>query len=433
MTLLQITADSIAPSGHGVGTTDGLEVQVIDLLPGESAACSIEHRSQHKNVAWARIQKRTSALSEHRVSPHCPAFGRCGGCAWQHLSYPEQLRAKHATLEKVLARSVAPPIASQTTAYRNVGKYVPAKIGSVVGLGAYLPRTHEFVSTLGCQAVVPSIDAVAKVVARALEDGAISLYDEKKHTGCLRHVVIRAGEKGIYVSLVTAEPGDVVTLATQIITRSTIPIEGISEFRNEKQNNLIFHGSPNLAAGAPTLGVQTYDGIDIALPPNSFWQVNTPQAHKLVSTVKEWTADATGVLDLFCGAGAISLPLAKSGISVQGFDITQTAIEAANQAAARHHLDAHYTVSDLYSISPEQNIDTWICNPPRKGLGNKVTAAILKCAPSNLVYISCNPTSLANDLVNLARVYQVQKIQSFDFMPGTPHIETAALLHIGNK
>lgn len=188
-----VICQRVGPDGRGVAEVDGIEVSAANWLPGESADLAIEHRSPHRPIAWARVVERSGAPSTDRVKPACPAFGRCGGCRLQHLSAAAQLQLKRqrvldalasAGLEAVeVAEVVAAPAA---LGYRNRGKYVVARVGGDVVVGAYQQRTHRVTSTLGCRVVEPAIDRAAAALAAAVETSGISTYDERDKTGAMR-------------------------------------------------------------------------------------------------------------------------------------------------------------------------------------------------------------------------------------------------------
>src|SRR5689334_6388102 len=209
---LQVTG--LDEAGAGVGASGAVAVHVADLLPGERAEVVIDHFSPHRPEAWGRIVKRVGPPSAHRVAPVCPGFGRCGGCVWQHLAYPAQLDAKRARVVAALAG--VPAVASgavevaatrpspEVVGYRNKGKYVAGHSGDRLVLGAYAPRSHEVVDTLGCRVVAPIIDEVATWVRGAAERAGLAPYDERSRTGELRYVILREAQGDVMIVLVAA-------------------------------------------------------------------------------------------------------------------------------------------------------------------------------------------------------------------------------------
>ena len=202
-----VTATELDDGGCGVGPADdGMRIHVADLLPGERAEVAIDHASPHRAEAWGRIVRRLGAASAVRVPAACPAFGRCGGCLWQHLAYPAQLAAKR---ERVIAALGAQPAyvtevrpSPQQLGYRNKGKYVVGRDGDKLVLGAYAPRSHQVVDTLGCRVVAPIIDEVATWVRGAAEGAELQAYDEATRGGELRYVIVREAAGDVMVVLV---------------------------------------------------------------------------------------------------------------------------------------------------------------------------------------------------------------------------------------
>ena len=202
-----VTATQLDDAGAGIGVADGAQVHVADLLPGERAEVVVDHTSPHRAEAWAHIAKRIGPTSADRVAPACPAFGRCGGCLWQHLAYPAQLAAKRARVIAALGVADVAEVRPSPTllGYRNKGKYVAATTGAgELVLGAYAPRSHHVVDTLGCRVVAPIIDEVASWIRGAATAAQLTAYDETKRTGELRYVIVREAGGDVMVVLVVA-------------------------------------------------------------------------------------------------------------------------------------------------------------------------------------------------------------------------------------
>ena len=203
-----VLADALDDAGHGVGVDRGVTVHVADLLPGEQAEVALEHASPHTAQAWGRVARRIGPASPDRVAPACPAFGRCGGCVWQHLAYPAQLGRKHDRVTRALGPGIAVAPVEPSPAerhYRNKGKYVAARLGRRLILGAFAPRTHAVIDTAGCQIVAPIVDEVAAWIRGAAEAAELEPYDEATRRGDLRYAVVRASAAGT-VSVTLCRP-----------------------------------------------------------------------------------------------------------------------------------------------------------------------------------------------------------------------------------
>ncbi len=437
-------ADALDESGRGVGEAGGLLIHAADLLPGEQAEVEVEHVSPHRPQAWAHVVARTGPPSPNRVRPACPGFGRCGGCVWQHLAYPAQLRQKLERVRRALAGAGAPPPQSVVPApaelgYRNKGKYVVATgIGGDLVLGAYEPRTHAVVDTLGCRVVAPAIDRAARRVRGVLAASGLAPYDESARTGALRHVVIRADAAGgVLVCLVTtaaATRAQLQPLAAGLIGDGIL---GVTRAINDRATGAIFDpssGPPEPLAGTAHLIEQLGDAA-LELGASAFFQVNRDQARRLYGDL----ADAVGAgaetsaLDLYCGVGGIAFVLAARGARVLGLESHAGAVATATRAAAEADLGerVRFTRADAASLASRapDDLDLVVVNPPRKGLEADTRAALATLAVPTVAYVSCGPESLARDLAELARAgYRAQLVRAYDFMPGTAQVETLVVL-----
>lgn len=437
----EITADELDDAGQGVGLADEHRVHVADLLPGESGNVLVEHVSPHRPEAWARLMTPVGPTSPDRVTPACPAFGACGGCAWQALAYPAQLARKRARVRAALTgvaelEAVVPSPAE--LGYRNKGKYVVASAddGRVI-LGAYLPRSHEVVDTAGCYVVEPVIDRLARELARLLTESGLPPHDEQLGTGVLRHAVIRTSAAGrALICLVTtsgARPSELLPIAEALAADPEVA--GVSWAENDRPGGAIFDSRaapPTTLAGDPTVSEPLF-GAEVALDATSFFQINRAQALRMYADLAALTSAGahTRAVDLYCGLGGIAFALAATGATVTGIEVHPPAVEAANAAARAAGLEPRVQfrtgrAADLPALASDA--DLLVVNPPRKGLDAETRAAALALAPATLAYVSCNPDTLARDLqVLTAAGYQVDRARAYDLMPGTAQIETLVI------
>ena len=452
-----ITAVDIDDRGCGVGYAEGggrgpgsVEIRTLDLLPGERAEVEIEHVSPHRASAWARLVRRVDAPAPDRVAPDCPAFGRCGGCVWQHLAYESQLAHKRGRVVEALAAAgvaaaVDPIIpAPRVTGYRNKGKYVVGTSPRGLVLGAYAPRSHQVVDTLGCQVVEPVIDRMAGIARQALAQSALQPYDERARAGCLRYVVIRSGDDGrVLIGLVTtsqAARAHVLQVAETLAAHAEVA--GVVWTRNDATSGVLLTEDSECVAGRPTV-VEHIAGVAIELGLEDFFQVNREQAARLYAEAARCyaaaahAADATEArpraVDLYCGVGGIAFALAGAGATVLGVEANAGAVQAARQAAERAGLGdrVQFRASEAEALArrTDEAIEAIVVNPPRKGLSPVVRAALVAIAPPILLYVSCGPASLARDLVALtAAGWHIERVMPVDLMPGTPQVETLVAL-----
>lgn len=433
----EVTASELDEAGLGVGLAAGIRVHVADLLPGERAEVAVDHASPHRPEAWGRIVRRIGPASRERVEPKCPGFGRCGGCVWQHLSYPAQLGAKKQRVEAAVGRPVADVRPSpQLFGYRNKGKYVAGQSGVHMVLGAYAPRTHRVIDTLGCKVVAPIIDEVASWVRGATEAAHLAPYDEPKRTGELRYVVIREASGDVMISLVVATGTPRSKLEQVANAMSKHPaVRGLVAITNDRRDGAIV---PSGSSAQVLLGhghiVEELAGVSIAVGTAEFLQVNRAQAGAMYARVAELALERGGktAVDLFAGLGGIGLHLARAGAEVTSVEIDRDAVAQLRRAAERARLPLRAVGGDAGEIPREElpeRPDIVVVNPPRKGLSEGARKLLVELDAPTVMYVSCGPESLGRDLAVLAEHgYTPDAIEPFDLMPGTAQVETVVRL-----
>lgn len=442
MNKCQVTATSLDDAGHGVGTAEGTRVHVTDLLPGERAEVAIDHTSPHKPEAWGRIVRRLGAPSADRTEPACPAFGRCGGCLWQHLTYPAQLVAKRARVVAALGDDAA--VASvrpspQVLGYRNKGKYVVGRSGNGVNdpvvLGAYAPRSHHVIDTIGCRVVAPIIDEIATWVRGATERAQLVPYEEAKRTGELRYVVIREAAGDVMIALIVTPGTPRAKLEHVANAMSKHPaVRGLVAITNDRRDGAIVPSgsSAHVLFGHGHL-VEEIAGVKLEVGAAEFLQVNRAQAHAMYTRVAELAGDMHGkrAVDLFAGLGGFGLHLARAGAEVVAVEIDRDAVAQLRRAAERAGLPLTTIAGDAGVELAERlgKPDLVVVNPPRKGLSDSTRDLLAALAPPTIIYVSCGPESLGRDLAILRRHgWTPDTIEPFDLMPGTAQIETIVRL-----
>ena len=436
----EVTASSLDDAGLGVGLSEGVRVHVTDLLPGERAEVAIDHESPHKPEAWGRIVRRLGRQSPERVAPACPGFGRCGGCVWQHLSYPAQLEAKR---ERVVAALGDTPVRVANVrpspalfGYRNKGKYVVGRSGDHVVLGAYAPRSHNVIDTIGCRVVAPVIDEVATWVRGAAERAGLTPYEEKTRAGELRYVVIRESAGDVMVALIVSSTTQRAKLEKVATALSRHPaVRGLVSVANDRRDGAIV---PSGSSAQVLLGhghlVETLAGVKIEVGAAEFLQVNRAQANAMYERVAELAGDAKTAVDLFAGLGGFGLHLARKGTKVVAVEIDRDAIAQLRRAAERAGLPLEAIAGDAGDLPAAVHAqlgkpDLVVVNPPRKGLSEGARQLLVDLDPPTLIYVSCGPESLGRDLAILAKAgWQADSIEPFDLMPGTAQVETLVRL-----
>jgi 23S rRNA (uracil1939-C5)-methyltransferase len=446
----EVAALELDDAGAGVGPTANRVVHVADLLPGERAEVAIDHQSPHKPDAWGHIVRRLGPASRDRVRPECPAFGRCGGCTWQHLAYPAQLAAKRRRVEIALADILAIDTLGARVAdvrpspaivgYRNKGKYVAGKTNDdKIVLGAYAPRSHHVIDTLGCRVVAPVIDEIATWVRGAAEGAGLAAYEERTRTGELRYVIIREANGDVMVALVVASGTSRQKLELVANSLASHPaVRGLVAIENDRRDGAII---PTGSSAKVLLGhghlVEELAGAAVEVGAGEFVQVNRAQANAMYARVAELampTAE-TRAVDLFAGLGGIGLHLARAGATVVAVEIDRDAVAQLRRAAERAGVPLTAIAGDADDLPSEVRAqlgarpDVVVVNPPRKGLTEGARELVVELAAATVIYVSCGPDALGKDLVALAASgYMPDVIEPFDLMPGTAQVETVVRL-----
>ena len=449
---IELVATELDLDGLGVGRVDALEVHAADFLPGERGAVAIESVSRHAPRAWGRAEDRAQDSAD-RVAPACPAFSRCGGCAWQHLAYPAQLEHKRRRVVDALAPcgvaagiDVAAVVGSaETLGVRNKATYVIAASAGPTGprlaLGAYAPRSHAWVDTAGCRVVMPAIEAARGAVQAELAATDLAVHDERARTGHLRYAIVRASRAGaVLVGLVTTgdAPREPLERAAAELTGQP-GVDGVVWIPNDATSGAILApGAAVVLAGAGSL-VESIAGVAIDVAIDTFLQVHLDQAEALYRRLADRAGAGPGTraIDLYCGVGGIAFTLARRGADVLGLERNQAAVRAAVAAADRAGLAdrARFEAApaaELPRLLGADPVDLVVVNPPRQGLDPSVRAALAARPPGTLAYVSCGPDSLGRDLAELSGAgLAVESIEPFDLMPGTGHVETLVIARRG--
>jgi 23S rRNA (uracil1939-C5)-methyltransferase len=441
-----VRIDGLANGGDGVGRApDGRALFVSGAAPGD--LLDVRVTEEHKTYARGVLAQLKEAGPD-RVQPPCPAFiAGCGGCSWQQLSAPAQNTAKVKFLRDALQRiggfADAPVDGVLAPAdgyhYRNKAQ-VPIALApdGSLRLGYYREGTHDVVPLPeeGCRLLAPAADAALRFVRGKL--GALGLhpYDQRRGSGTLRHVMVRSSTRGeAMVVLVTREalPADATAVAAKWLGQA-----GIASVQNNiqaKTGNVVMGDETRVLAGPAALD-EDLDGLRFQLSATSFFQVNPAQTLALLDVLKgirAWKQDET-VLELYCGIGTLSLPLAKLGVRVHGVEIHAAAVEDARAAAITNGLkSASFSVGGAaqgWMGLPQGFVpQVLLVDPPRKGLDPAVLESLKRQPVPELVYVSCDPASLARDLKALAaQGYQLLRCQGVDLFPQTAHVESVSHL-----
>ncbi len=428
--------------GQGVAKIEGCAVFVPNAIVGE--LCRIRIEKAQKTWATGKIVE-ILEKSPHRVQRACPISAKCGGCDFQHMDYEEETRLKAQRVRDCLGRLAgealeAVPILSAPDcgSYRNKAQYPLACRKGRVCAGFYRAGSHEVVENSRCLILPQVMDEIRDLVVAFLNEFSVSVYDEKTHRGLARHLFIRRGAVSgqILVCLVVngrkLPHADILTARLQRIPGFTTLVLSV----NAQPGNTVL-GEEFVTLWGPGYIEDTLCGLNFRLSARSFYQINHHQAQRLYAAAiaQAGITKEDLVLDLYCGVGTITLAMAAAAGRVIGVEVIPQAVDDARENARRNGIEnAEFFCGDAGQAALElerQGIrpDVVVVDPPRKGLNADTVEALHRFSPRRIVYVSCDPATMARDVAALKeRGYRLQNAQACDLFPRCAHIETVALL-----
>ncbi|MBT3319921.1 MAG: 23S rRNA (uracil(1939)-C(5))-methyltransferase RlmD [Clostridia bacterium] len=436
--IIEITIDDISIEGAGIERLDGQIVFVAKALPGERVKVKIIKAK--KSFAVGLLQQ-IVAETVSRVTPLCGVFGKCGGCTLQHLNYEEQVTFKANHIKQSMKRLGGidielPDVLAQenTRHYRNKAAFPVAQIDGRVQAGFYAVRSHRVVPS-DCAIQSARINEVKNVVVDWANDNGIIAYEEKTDKGVLRHIVVRESSVGeVMVGVVSTK--SIVDERLIAALKKVKGVVSIVQNINDKKTNAIL-GEKNITMFGEDYITEQYEDLKFRAALPSFLQVNHAQTQRLYKIALEFAdIQATDVVfDLFCGIGTISLLAAKRAKTVVGIEYVQSAVDNAEQNAKLNEIiNAQFIAGDAGErLADAQRMvgapDTVIIDPPRKGCDADLVDKICEIAPRRIVYVSCNPATLARDAALFAEQgYTVENVKGVDMFAHTTHVESVARL-----
>ncbi|MEK5109409.1 23S rRNA (uracil(1939)-C(5))-methyltransferase RlmD [Cytobacillus sp. FSL K6-0129] len=440
-----LTIKRLGINGEGVGYFKKKVVFVPGALPDEEVV--VEVTNVQPKFSEAKIKK-VRKPSPYRVEAPCPLFGECGGCQLQHLRYDRQLIEKRDMVIQSLERhtKIDPNTIQikQTIGmedpwrYRNKSQFqVGMKQGEVIA-GLYSMNSHQLIDIDECIVQKPETISVTNTMKRILQDLNISAYNERTRKGDIRTIVTRVGVKTGEVQVVLITRQKELPKSSLIVEEATkrIPnLRSIIQNVNGQKTSLIF-GDETIPLAGETFIYEMLGDIQFELSARTFFQLNPEQTVKLYNEVKK-AANLTGketIVDAYCGVGTIGLWLADQAKEIRGMDIIKESITDAKRNAAKHGVKhAKYVTGKAEEWLPKWvkegfRPDVIVVDPPRTGLDQALLKTIQQVKPKKLVYVSCNPSTLAKDIDFLHRQYKVKSIQPVDMFPQTAHVECVVLL-----
>jgi 23S rRNA (uracil1939-C5)-methyltransferase len=446
--VVELTIDDLAFGGEGVGRLGGFVVFVRGGLPGDTLRVRLtEARARYGRAAIEAVV----TPSADRVEPPCPYFGRCGGCRLQHLAYGKQLAFKEKQVRDCLERlgevpgadalEIRPIIAAPAPyGYRNKMEFTILGAPGETRIGLHEAERYDVVLDLErCLLQSDTMNTLLDEVRRQVRSRGLGAWDPRSAQGLLRFVTVREGRRTgeAMVNVVAAAP-DIETLAPMAEgLRARVPATASVVLNvNAKPASVAVGTEEHLLLGRDHITEQI-GGVTFRVSASSFFQTNTEQAERLFGLVAEAAAleGTETVIDLYCGTGAISLLLARRAHWVHGIEVSGAAVEdAVRNAAANGIENCTFLTGEVRHVLPDlihQGVraEVAVADPPRAGFHPKALTALATLGAARIVYVSCNPATLARDLGDLGRRgYHVEFVQPIDMFPETPHIEVVARL-----
>ncbi len=462
---IEMSFTDLGDKGEGIGRYKGFTVMVPGALPGEIAMVRIVQ--VRTRFAFGKLIKLIHR-SPDRIVPSCPLDGKCGGCQLGHLSYESQLSYKRDKVKQVLTRighfteeEIEAKLAESTLGmkdhgqegaayfhYRNKAQFPVQIVDGKAEAGFYAPRSHRLLPTEDCRIQSEKANELIHEIMNCVRDLSLSVYDEESGRGLLRHVLIRTSEATGEISVCF------------VINGKTIPnLDRWKDFmRTHEVTSFALNintANTNVILGTQTVAVfgsmeirDIIDGLTFRISPPAFYQVNARQMQVLYRKVLEF-ADLSGsetVWDAYCGIGTISLFLSRKAGHVYAVEIVPEAIENARVNAELNQITnvdffvgkAEKVIPDLYE-NQGVSADVIVVDPPRAGCDEALLKTLRQMAPQKIVYVSCDPATLARDLDYLCHgsetdgaTYTLAKAQTVDMFPNTSHVETVVQLSKGN-
>ncbi|NEQ42191.1 MAG: 23S rRNA (uracil(1939)-C(5))-methyltransferase RlmD [Leptolyngbya sp. SIOISBB] len=447
-TALELDITDLSSGGDGVGRWENRVVFVPDTVPGDR----IQARLVFVKPKFGRGQLlEVLQASSDRIRPPCIVADKCGGCQWQAVTYSAQLAAKQQQVLDALERighfsdvPISPIIgADNPLSYRNKATYpLGVSAEGKVKAGYFRKGTHQIINLNQCPIQDDRLDPLLAEVKQDIQARDWSIYDEETQTGDLRHLALRVGRRtGQVLLTLVSTTWDLPGIEEQCGDWKTrFPeLAGVCVNLNTKPGNAILGAETRFVIGEPYLE-ERFANLTFHIYPTTFFQVHTEQAERLLRVIlDELQLQGTEtVIDAYCGIGTLTLPLAQRAQYCLGLEVQSEAIETAIENARLNDIsNAHFEAGTVDKLLPEaprflqdRQPDVVVLDPPRKGCSDRVLGALLSLHPQRIVYMSCNPATLARDLKRLCDEggYQLQRVQPADFFPQTAHVECVAFL-----
>lgn len=451
---IEVQIEDIAFGGLGIARVNGLTVFVDQAVPHDRIRAVVVKKK--KQFAVARVIEILEA-SPYRIDPPCPYSGYCGGCKWQFLMYDQQLRHKQRHVAETLQHiGGISEVAVHTTipsdlvfGYRNKMEFscsnqrwlLPEEMGQEgvdkgFALGLHVPGTFDkIIDTQACLLQPELGNQILREVSSYLRRSGRQMYGIRSHTGFWRFLMLRNahtfGNWMVNFVTTTEDRKEIQPLADRLIEKYPQVVSVVNNIASRKASVALGEYEIRLAGDSSLK--EKIGAYEFEISANSFFQTNTRGAEQLYAVVKDYASlsGTEAVLDLYSGTGAISIFLADSAKKVLGIEINKEAVTDAERNCRRNMIsNGSFIHADVRRGLPELSFkpDVMIIDPPRAGMHKDVVTQVMKMLPHKIVYVSCNPATLARDLGIIKECYDVFEVQPIDMFPHTPHIESVARL-----
>ncbi|MCR5653106.1 MAG: 23S rRNA (uracil(1939)-C(5))-methyltransferase RlmD [Ruminococcus sp.] len=442
--VIKLNITSMTAQGSGVGKTDG---GIVVFVPMSAVGDELEVRilKTKKTCAYGKIE-RIITPSENRIEPDCPCFGKCGGCVYRHIDYNSEKEIKFNRVKDAVERigglkniRINPVVgADKTDRYRNKAQLPAGNIPDGIELGFYALHSHRIVPCEDCFLQPEFFSKIMDITRNFMRFTEQTAYDEKSRKGKLRHLYIRYAEMTDELMVCYVVNGNGLKredMLTAALKKEFPNLKSVVVNSNKENTNVIL-GSKNRVAFGSDFITDILCGKRFKLSPLSFYQVNRAQAEKLYETAKNYAAPyGELLLDLYCGTGTIGLTMADKFERLIGVEIVDDAVKDACENARINGVknaefirgDASFAALELRKNGLKP--DVVVLDPPRKGCGEELVKTVSEMNPKRVVYVSCDPETLARDLKFFDELgYKTLEITPVDLFSRTAHIESVALL-----
>lgn len=433
---MKVMIKKMGINGEGIGYLDRLPVFIPGALCGEE----VEIKLTEKNGRYAKGKiVRILKKSDKRVRPICEIQRRCGACPYMVADYEEQLRfkqedlrqslIKYAHVDPRLIKKIQP--SEKTLFYRNQCKLPCAMDNGELVNGMYMPNSNIFIPMTTCYVHEKELEIMRKRILKVLNRYHVRAYDWHQKRG-LRYLILRGFEGKFQCTLVSGEENFDPAMIEELLS-----LEGLTSlwqsYQTQKKTAELFGPKMILLGGEKYLHL-SLGSVTLPVSPRSFFQLNTQQAKKMYACIAEMTGKGhTRIVEAYSGIGGISMLLKDHAQEVIGIEIIKDAVLNARQSARDNHIDnVQFICADaadkLLYLSKKSSIDVLVVDPPRSGLDEAMLAVILRSKIKKIIYVSCNPSTLAKNLAVLKDRYDVEQVVPFDMFPNTAKVETIVAL-----